>query len=124
MDTQTILIILLVIAIIAFRVLPNLVSKSKGDSQHRSGYGVFGGVVCPNCDLPYGRKIGSINLGIGSLNRCPHCGKWRVVRRASPEALTEAEARLDGQAGPTEEKSQISEEEKLRRELDDSRFEE
>lgn len=124
MDNQTILVIILVIAVIAFRVLPNLVAKSKGDSQHGSDYGAFGGVVYPNCTLPYGLTMGKINLGIGALSRCPHCGKWRVVRRASPEALAAAEERLGGEASPTNEKVQIDEEEKLRRELDDSRFEE
>ena len=124
MDNQTILIIILVIAILAFRILPNLFSKSKGESQHGSGYGAFGGVVCPNCTLPYGLTMGKINLGIGALSRCPHCGKWRVVRRASPEALAAAEERLRGQAGPGDEAPKENEEEKLRRELDNSRFEE
>lgn len=123
MESETLILILVVIGVIVFRVIPNL--KSNADGEFKVGdYGALGGIVCPNCDLPYAKKLGSINLGIGSLNRCPHCQKWRVARRASPNALAEAEARMGGQESAGEKKPEMSEEEKLRRDLDSSRFEE
>ena len=54
------------------------------------------------------------------LDRCPYCGRWGFLRRRSLEELRAAEAaELDGVQGFEPE---ISEEEKLRKELDDSRY--
>ena len=60
---------------------------------------------------------------VGKLERCPHCGKWSIARRAMPAELAAAEERLmaDNQAGQMA--AGESEEEKLRRMLDDSRYE-
>jgi hypothetical protein len=84
-------------------------------------YGSAGGAVCPRCELPYSRSFFSPNLLVGKLGRCPHCGKWAVVARAGREALDEAEARLRA-----EDQSQIrqprSERERLRRMVDESRY--
>jgi 8-oxo-dGTP pyrophosphatase MutT (NUDIX family) len=85
-------------------------------------YGSAGGAVCPRCELPYSRSFLSPNLLVGKLERCPHCGKWALVRRASREALEEAEARLQSE-GESEVRESISEAERLRRMVDESRFE-
>jgi len=80
----------------------------------------LGGAVCPNCRRPFGLHLYGLNLVIGKLDRCPYCGKWSLVRRASAEALQEAEqAELSGdlaQAIPS------SAEEEARRALDESKF--
>jgi hypothetical protein len=60
------------------------------------------------------------NIGLKKLERCPHCGRWSLVSRASAEELVAAEARLKGEA-PTD----LSPEAKaaaLRRQVEDSRF--
>jgi hypothetical protein len=58
----------------------------------------------------------------GKLERCPHCGKITLVRRASQEELVQAEQRLraDSQVGIMN--IQHDEEESLRRALEESRF--
>jgi hypothetical protein len=67
------------------------------------------------------RHVLSPNIGLGTkLERCPHCGKWSLVRRATNEQLAAAEARLWGGAEP--QLSPERREEDLRRKVDDSRF--
>jgi len=86
-------------------------------------YGLSGGTICPNCGRPYSRHIWAPNVVIGKFDRCPHCGKWRVVQRLSTATLRAAEqAELEG-SEPSLPETPLSEEEKLRRLLDDSRFE-
>ena len=62
------------------------------------------------------------NLLAGKLERCPHCGKWAIVPRAAPQVLQEAEDRLREGSLETETTSE-SEAEKLRRMLDESKYE-
>ncbi len=86
-------------------------------------YGFAGGAVCPRCSLPYSRHLLAPNLLAGKLERCPHCGKWALVRRASPGELREAESRLR-EGSISSPASGLSDEERLRRMLDESRYEE
>jgi len=80
----------------------------------------FGGGICPKCKRPFGFQLLSMNMIVGKLTPCPHCGKWSVVKRATMSELHAAElAELDT------EKAQIhdaSDEEKIRKELDDSKY--
>jgi hypothetical protein len=80
----------------------------------------FGGGICPKCKRPFGFQLISMNMIVGKLTPCPHCGKWSVVKRATMSELHAAElAELDT------EKAQIheaSDEKKLRKELDDSKY--
>ena len=83
---------------------------------------VAGGAVCPRGKMPYSRHTLSPNIVVGKLERCPHCGKWAIVRRATPTELAEAEERLrtDSQEGV---KDFIpDEDEALRRALDESQY--
>ena len=99
---------------------PVLMGRKK---NHRPGeYGMAGGAVCPRCTFPYSRRVLSPNMLVGKLERCPHCGKWAVVPRATSAELEAAESRLAQESTGTIET--LSEEEKLRRMIDDSRFEE
>ena len=85
-------------------------------------YGVMGGSICPRCLRPFPRSLMGFNMLVGRLERCPHCGKWSIVHRASPEALRAAgQAELE-QADEEVAAPSLSEEERLRKELDDSRY--
>jgi hypothetical protein len=80
----------------------------------------FGGGICPKCKRPFGFQLLGIHMFGRKLTPCPHCGKWSVVKRATMSELHAAE-----QAELDTEKAQIHEasrEEKLRKELDDSKF--
>ena len=80
----------------------------------------FGGGICPKCKRPFGFQLLGIHMFGRKLTPCPHCGKWSVVKRATMSELHAAElAELDT------EKTQIyaaSDEEKIRKELDDSKY--
>ncbi|MGZ3951583.1 MAG: Ig-like domain-containing protein [Flavisolibacter sp.] len=82
-------------------------------------YGTSGG-ICPKCHRPFALPLFSINLGLSKLARCPYCGKWNAVRIQSIAKLREAEkAELEwGKAEVLEE----TEEEKLHKELDESKY--
>jgi hypothetical protein len=80
----------------------------------------FGGGICPKCKRPFGFQLLGIHMFGRKLTPCPHCGKWSVVKRATMSELHAAElAELDT------EKVQIhdaSDEEKIKKELDDSKY--
>jgi hypothetical protein len=83
-------------------------------------YGLLGGAICPKCGRPFSRHWWALNAGVGKLDRCPQCGRWGVVRALPLEQLRAAEAaELDQAKAVTPE---LSAEEKLRRQLDESRF--
>jgi DNA-directed RNA polymerase subunit RPC12/RpoP len=86
-------------------------------------YGFHGGAICPKCSRPFSRHIYGLNLGTHKYDRCPYCGKWSLVRRASKAELEAAEAAelAAGQEGVFQ--PQTSAEESLRRDLEESRFE-
>ncbi|MBL7164836.1 MAG: hypothetical protein ISS57_19785 [Anaerolineales bacterium] len=84
-------------------------------------YGLAGGVVCPRCRLPYSRNFLAPNLVVGKLLRCPHCGKWAILARASQTALEAAEEHYftEGAADV----NMPEEDDAYRKLLDDSRYE-
>jgi hypothetical protein len=86
-------------------------------------YGAHGGAICPKCGRPFSRHIYGLNLGTHKFDRCPYCGKWSLVRRASSEALAAAEAAEleSAQAGVFE--PRLTEEEQQKRDLEESRYE-
>lgn len=90
----------------------------------KKGYGAFGGSVCSNCGRPFARHWWALNLIATRFDRCPHCGKWQGTRPATAEQLAEAEefeASLSGV--PDRPESEADAQEKLRKQLEDSRFE-
>ena len=113
--------VVLLIAIVG--AISALITRRKGPQQKIGEYGPAGGAVCKRCGKPFSRHFLSPNLVVGKLERCPHCGKVAIVRRSTPMELKEAEERLladmQKRDGPAEE----DDEERLRRMLDDSRFE-
>lgn len=84
-------------------------------------YGLMGGAICPKCGRPFARHWWGLNAGLSKYDRCDNCGKWSLVRAEPLERLRAAEAAELAQemgASPAE----LSPEEKLRRQLDDSRY--
>lgn len=82
-------------------------------------YGLLGGAICPRCGRPFPRHLWGINVSFaGKFDRCDHCGKWSLVRRASPEALQAAEA-AELAANPRQAPPADA---SLRKEIDDSRY--
>jgi hypothetical protein len=85
-------------------------------------YGSAGGGVCSRCEMPYSRHFLSLNLLIGKLERCPHCGKIAIVSRATRAELERAEQRWkqDRDHGVLRVDAEKSELERL---IEESRFE-
>jgi hypothetical protein len=100
-----------------------------GQSKHKDlplgaprSYGMVGGTICPKCGRPFGMHLYGVNLLIGKYDRCPFCGRWSLVRRTSPDQLSaaeKAELEMVAEGGLS---SSLSEEEKLRKGLEDSRY--
>jgi DNA-directed RNA polymerase subunit RPC12/RpoP len=86
-------------------------------------YGLAGGAICSRCGRPFARHVLSPHLLGGKLERCPYCGKWGFVRAASPAELAAAEAAESGRSAGTEQPATQSGTEQLRRDVEDSRFE-
>ncbi len=85
-------------------------------------YGVVGGTICPRCGHPFPLNLFSPNMVVGKLVRCPNCGKWFIGRVASKEALRAAEEAAWVQAHGKPQVNEMTEGEKLRKELDDSKY--
>jgi hypothetical protein len=102
--------------VVAFVVLRVVLTRDDGASN----YGMLGGTICPHCGRPFAYHIWGLNLIAGRFDRCRHCGKWSFTRRQSPEYLAEVERELDGEAQIVE--TGTSEDERLRRQLESSRY--
>ncbi len=122
--------VLVVIATVASAVFPMLTGRRPTQydpatytpGEPRS-YGLMGGVVCPKCGRPFGMHWWGLNISlVGRYDRCPHCGKWSIIHRASREALIAAEAEEHAAHTAAAPRPAPNAEEKLREQLDDSRF--
>ena len=85
-------------------------------------YGVSGGTICPNCGRPYPIHFLALHIGGSKYDRCPFCGKWKLVKSIPLAELRAAEA---AELARAQESGQVPSEpelDKLRKELDDSRF--
>jgi hypothetical protein len=119
-----ILVGIVVIALIAV-FLPVILSRGKLASTplgEPRNYGVGGGAICPNCNRPFKLRLWWVNIGFKKIDRCPYCGKWSMVHPRSIDDLRAAEvaelARAETGQGITGE----SEEDKLKKDLDESRY--
>jgi hypothetical protein len=116
--------LIVLIALIAV-FLPLLLSKGKIASTPPGAarkYGIGGGAICPKCYRPFPLRLWWINLGTSKIDRCPYCGKWSFVRRSSITDLRTAEAAELVQAQAENPVNGESETDKLKKDLDDSRF--
>jgi hypothetical protein len=85
-------------------------------------YGFSGGAICPKCQRPFPLHLFGLNLGLGKLDRCPYCGKWSVLR---PRPIGELRLAEQAELEASQAEAQVpeaSDEAKLRRDMDDSRF--
>jgi hypothetical protein len=86
-------------------------------------YGLKGGTICPKCKRPFAIHAISFNLIGGVYDFCPHCGKWSFVKSLPIETLRAAEqSELQPASGPRPVGE--SEDEKLRKEIENSRYRE
>lgn len=119
-------IVVVVLAAVGLAVLVPLVF-TRGKKENLApgaprSYGAYGGAVCPKCSRPFSRHIYGLNLGTHKYDRCPYCGKWSLVRRASPQELADAEAAEIEAAAEGIFVPGRTEEEQLRQEIEDSRY--
>ncbi|MCW5875317.1 MAG: hypothetical protein KIS85_00415 [Anaerolineales bacterium] len=97
-----------------------LISMRASRKPFDGKYSMLGGAVCPNCQLPFALNLMAPRLLLRRWQRCPHCGKWVVVGRASQPDLAAAEARWRGESAAAA--SATDPEERKRRQIDDSRY--
>ncbi len=80
----------------------------------------MGGGICPRCGSPVAFQLFGMNLLGAKLQRCPACGKWGVIRPAALDKLRAAEqAEL---AGGHAQIPVMSDADKLKKDLDDSKY--
>lgn len=90
---------------------------ASGGFAYRGGWGA----ICPHCHLPTNIHFLSINLGfMTKLDRCDNCGKWGLMRVRNQGDM-DAYIHTLQKAGKAQVQPE-SDEEKLRRQLDDSRY--
>jgi len=86
-------------------------------------YGFKGGAVCPRCQRPFVLHLISLNLGFRrKFERCPYCGRMGVVKAATLSELRAAESAELEQAHLAQPVAEETEDEKLRKELEKSRY--
>lgn len=95
-------------------------STPSGAARH---YGLAGGAVCSRCGRPFARHLSAPNMVLGKLERCPYCGKWGILRAASRAELAAAEAAELQQSAASGQAAVLPEDDRLRRDLEDSRYE-
>ncbi|MBI5352315.1 MAG: Ig-like domain-containing protein [Chloroflexi bacterium] len=118
------ILIILVVAVLASALVPMLTSRGKLVSLPMGTerkYGLGGGAICSKCHRPFALPLLAMNLGFSKLARCPYCGKWGAVRIQSIAKLREAE-RTELKQAKGEQIATETEEEKLKRQLDNSKF--
>jgi hypothetical protein len=115
----------MILIVLLATVLPMIRSRGKKEELPYGttrNYGIRGGAICPQCKRPFVLHLLGLNLLTHRLDRCPYCGKWSAVKIASLKELREAEAAELADAKASVEIAPESEEEKLRKELEDSRY--
>ena len=115
---------ILALMVLSF-VITSLLSRGKAGQVPPGtprNYGVAGGAICPRCGRPFARHLFAPKMLLGKLERCPYCGKWSIVRAASRQQLAAAEAAELQQAASGQPMSAQFDQDQLRHDLEDSRF--
>ncbi|MEL7626697.1 MAG: Ig-like domain-containing protein [Anaerolineaceae bacterium] len=114
-NTISIIGVIVVVTLIGMGISWLITSRQKGSGS--VGGGMYGLAVCKQCGKTFPRSILGINIVAGKFERCPHCGKWQITRRASPWEVELA----DKKAHP-EETAEVVTPKPEKDDLDDSRF--
>ena len=114
----------LVLTLVIYALIQMLVFKRKPSQKGQHGetrnYGLLGAAICPKCGKPFPRHIWGMNLVAGKFDRCEHCGKWSMTRRATPEELRIAvETEISVQPASEQE---IANGQVIKDKIDDTRF--
>ena len=64
--------------------------KKRHPEKYSTYSGPQGGAICPHCGCPFPRHWWGLNFGSKKYDRCPHCHKWSMVKRASEQELKAA----------------------------------
>lgn len=129
--TATLKIIIPVLGSVFFIVIiagliPAITSRKKRKIEPgvARNYGFAGGTICSKCKHPFALHLFAPNMLIGKLERCPNCGRWGIFRSFFMEKLREAENAELEKNEKLENIYGIDDDEKFRKEIDDSRFQE
>ena len=109
----------ILLAVILVIVLARVVFVNSGGRG--SGGGIAGMALCRKCGRAFPRSVLSPNLVTGKLVHCPHCGAWAILPAASQAELDLAAAREKGPETPAA--PAVSQEEELRRRIEQSNYE-
>lgn len=118
-NTITLFVVIGAVTLAAMGISWFISSKQKGSEKEAAG--MFGRAVCQQCGKTFPRSIFGMNVVVGKLERCPHCGKWQLTQRASAAQIDLAERQfltdvtIDSAGEMIEEKTE-------KEALDDSRF--
>jgi hypothetical protein len=120
-------VLVLVVVVTAAAVVGPLISARRRGTVplgEPRKYGFNGGAICPKCQRPFPLPLfAGLNIGPwGKFMACPHCGKWGAMRPRPIEQLRAAEQAELAMVGQGALHIEESEEEKLRKELEDSKF--
>lgn len=120
--TVVIFVPIILVLLASFLIPALLMRRSGGDPLFT---GPAGSAICAKCNKPFAMHFWAPNIVVGKYDRCPHCGKWSVARRAHPDVVRAAVAALEAhqkaeQAGALP----LTDADVLRKQLDDSRFSE
>jgi hypothetical protein len=112
----------ILISFVLIAIIQGFVFKEKKgkNGAQKNQYGLLGGTICPKCAKPFSRHLWGMNLMVGRLDRCDHCGKWVMTTRATSAALQAAEADEQSETPPPD--FEIPPEKTLEQRLEDSRY--
>lgn len=111
----------LILLAVLFVGLGALISWRR-DRGRAKRYGIWGAAVCPNCGRSFGMHWWAPNLLNAKYDRCPHCGRWSRVRSATRAELEKAESLWLDQPQTADLTPIQTEADKLRKKLDESRY--
>jgi hypothetical protein len=101
-------------------LLPVLMRKKSKSTNIPISFGPLGGTICSNCGLPFSIHLWGLNVVVGKLDRCPHCGKWSLVHRVHPAELALAVEKLKPVVPPIS--ISETEEERTKKEIEESKY--
>lgn len=125
-STRSVLWIVIPILVLSLggRLLSSWITNRGGGRTNQPAIsGPFGGTLCPKCGRPFAMHIWGFNVVAGKYDRCPHCGRWSLVRRVHPDILRNAaEAFAEDEAEDTAVSHPADSPESFTKRLEDSRF--